>query len=201
MNRRKALGAVAALATLPLVECAARADDVKVERVVSKVAKNHGHALVVSPADVKAGVARTYDLTGTSGHLHEVTLTADDFKKLAAGEPVRMPSTRFDGRGHRHRVLLRAAPAVDPPGSAAVCEVIFSGQDDHELVVTAGDIAARADKTYDIQGIADHVHTLTIAAADFEKLAAGTEVKVRTTVGSDDGHTHLVFVRHPQKKP
>jgi hypothetical protein len=201
MNRRKALGACAALATLPLVERAARADDVKVERVIGKVAKNHGHALVVSPADVKAGVAKTYDLTGSSGHLHEITLTADDFKKLQAGDPVRMPSTRFDGRGHLHRVWLKAAPAVDPPGSASVVEVIFSGQDDHELVVTAGDIAAKADKTYDIQGVAAHEHALTLAAADFEKLAAGKEVKVRTTVGSDDGHTHLVFVRHPLKKP
>ena len=76
---------------------------------------------------MKAGVAKTYDLTGTSGHAHEITLSADDFKKLAAGDSVRMPSTRYDGKGHRHRVWIKTAPAVDPPGSASVVEVIFSG--------------------------------------------------------------------------
>src|SRR5512140_3293679 len=120
MDRRDALKACAAVATSLVAARPARADEVKIERVVGKVGRNHGHTLVVSPADVKAGVTRTYDLTGTSRHAHEVTLTADDFKKLQGGAPVRMPSTRYEGRGHLHRVLVKIAPAVDPPEAISV---------------------------------------------------------------------------------
>ncbi len=207
MNRREALGACAALAALPLpfVQRIALAQpklaQPKIERVVAKVAKNHGHELLVTPADVTAAVAKTYDLTGTSGHAHEITLTADDFKKLQAGAPVRMPSTRYDGRGHLHRVLVKVAPAIDPPESVSACDVTISGQDDHELVVSAVDIAAGAEKTFDMKGIAPHGHALTIAAGDFEQIRAGKQIKVRSTAGSDDDHTHLVFVRVAAKKP
>jgi hypothetical protein len=205
MNRRAALGACAALAAAPILARTARAGDVKVERVVAKVGRNHGHALVVSPADVlagvKSGVARTYDLSGTSGHAHEVTLTAEDFKQLQAGATLRMPSTRYAGNGHLHRLLIKAAPLVDPPESVAVCEATFSGKDDHELVVSAPDLAGGVEKTLDVQGIAPHAHAVTLTAGDFERLRSGAEIKVRTTRGDVDDHTHLVFVRHPIKKP
>jgi hypothetical protein len=200
MNRRSALGACAALAAWSLAERAASAQ-VKIERVVTKIGRNHGHELVVSPADVKAGVTKTYDLTGTSGHAHEVTLGADDFKQLAAGQVLRMPATRYNGVGHLHRVLVKVAPLVDPPESVNVCEVTFSGKDDHELVVSAPDLAAGAEKVFDIQGIAPHAHALTLAAGDFEKLKAGAQIKVRSTAGDSDDHTHLVFVRYSMGGP
>ncbi len=200
MNRRNVLKACAALAAVSLAPRAARAQ-AKVERVIARVGRNHGHELTVSPADVTAGVAKTYDLSGTSGHAHEVTLSADDFKQLQAGKVLRMPSTRYNGAGHLHRLLVKTGPLVDPPESVNVCEATFSGKDDHELIVSAPDLAAGAEKVFDVQGIAPHGHSLTIAAADFEKLRAGTQIKVRSTAGDSDDHTHLVFVRYATKKP
>lgn len=166
-------------------------------RVVTKIGQNHGHVLEVKPADVLAGVEKTYDLAGSAGHAHAVTLTADDFKRIRAGEILRKPSTRD---GHQHRLYVRCAPAVDPPEAASVCTVEIGGKDDHELVITAADMTARADRTYDIQGVAAHTHAVRLSTADFDKLHRGEQVHVTTSPASPgEDHTHVVFVRYPGK--
>jgi len=162
-------------------------------RVVGRVGRNHGHVLQVSLDDVKAGVEKTYDIAGTSSHGHAVKLTPDDFKRLRAGEIVRMPSTR-DG-GHLHRVYVRCAPAVDPPESVNVCATEIGGKDDHELIIPAPDMAAKVDRTYDIQGIAGHTHAVQITADDFARLARGEQLVLRTSPG--DGHFHFAYIRYP----
>lgn len=43
---------------------------------------NHGHVLNVTKADVMAGAAKTYDIAGTAGHSHLVTLSAQDMANL-----------------------------------------------------------------------------------------------------------------------
>jgi hypothetical protein len=64
----------------------------------------------------------------------------------------------------------------------------------HVLMVTSADVAAGADKTYDIMGTALHTHMVTVTAADFAKLQsnANASVMVTSTVGS--AHTHLVTI-------
>jgi hypothetical protein len=197
MYRRNALQACAAVLAFPLAERRAVAAD-KIERVVAKVGRNHGHVLAVSVADVLAGVPKTYDINGTSGHSHEVTLSAEDFKTLQAGGVVRMPASRYDGRGHLHRVMVKTAPAIDPPEAINVVDVVIAGKDDHELVIGAPHMAAKADATFDIQGIAPHGHSVTVTAADFEKLLAGKEVRVQSTQGDD--HSHAVILHYPIKR-
>jgi hypothetical protein len=203
VNRRGALATFAAVLAGPLARgSVALAQSVPqapaVERVIGKVGRNHGHALVVSVADVLAGVPKTYDINGGSGHSHEVTLSAADFATLRAGGVVRMAASRYQGRGHLHRILVKTAPAVDPPDAVPVVDVVIGGKDDHELVIGAPQMAAKVDVTFDIQGIAAHTHSITVTAADFQKLAAGQEVHMTSTVGDD--HTHLVFLRYPLKK-
>lgn len=73
------------------------------------IAANHGHAITVPLADVTAGTDRTYDITGTSLHMHAVTVTAADFATLATGAPVTVTSTT--GGGHTHRVTVRCTAA------------------------------------------------------------------------------------------
>ncbi len=161
-------------------------------RVVGRVGKNHGHVLVVSIEDVKAGVEKTYELKGAASHPHTATLSADDMKKLALGEVLRTKSTT--DKGHTHRLVARCAPPVDPPEWVSVCTFASSGQDEHEAIITAADMAAKADKTYEIQGLAGHSHQISLTKADFEKLAAGGPVTLHSTRDADDQHLHTVSI-------
>lgn len=49
------------------------------------IGNNHGHVLVVSKAEVVAGVEKTYDIMGTATHTHSVTVTAAMFAQLQGG--------------------------------------------------------------------------------------------------------------------
>jgi hypothetical protein len=64
------------------------------------IATNHGHTLVVPLADVVAGAEVTYDIQGSSGHAHSVTLTAAHFTMLQGGTQVTVTSTLGDGHDH-----------------------------------------------------------------------------------------------------
>ena len=67
----------------------------------------------------------------------------------------------------------------------------IGGNHGHELTVSADDVQAGAEKVYDIEGGARHTHTVTISAAQFALLAAGTAIQVTS---SSAGHTHAVTV-------
>lgn len=197
MKRRTVLQTGVAALVLPWIAGLARADDVKpAHKIVAKVGRNHGHVFPVQLADVHAEVDKTYDIAGTAGHAHSITLSADDFQRVRAGEIVRVVSSREGG--HVHRLLVRCVPAIDPPEAINVCDIEIGGKDDHEFVINAPDMAAKADRTYDVQGIAGHTHSVVIAAADFQKLGHGAQLSLTTSPG--DGHTHLVYVRYPAKK-
>ncbi|MCA9667003.1 MAG: hypothetical protein KC503_15495 [Myxococcales bacterium] len=62
----------------------------------------------------------------------------------------------------------------------------------HTMTVTKADVAAAANKTYDIKGSSGHAHSVTLTAADFAQLAGGAAVTVTST--NDAGHTHDVTV-------
>jgi hypothetical protein len=204
MKRRTVLQAGASLAAAPLLSRLAQADDAGApaapcERIATRIGQNHGHVFQVSVAEVTAAVEKTYDLTGTASHSHSVTLAAGDFTRLRAGEVLRLPSTRD---GHLHRLLVRCAPAVDPPEKTNVCKVQIGGKDDHDLVITAADMAAKGDRSYDIQGVSIHTHTVTVSAADFQKLGRGEQLTLTTSPSSPGGdHTHVVYVQYPAKTP
>lgn len=66
---------------------------------------NHGHTLVIPPADLDATSPRTYDITGSSGHAHTVTFSAAQLAALKAGSPVSVTSSL--GAGHSHAISER----------------------------------------------------------------------------------------------
>jgi len=67
------------------------------------IGANHGHALVVSAAEVAAGVEVVYDITGGAQHPHTVTLSAMDFTTLAMTGTVMVVSS---DAGHTHPVTV-----------------------------------------------------------------------------------------------
>ena len=48
------------------------------------ISANHGHVLVVSQADVLAGVDKTYSIKGNASHDHTVVVSAHEEKDFAA---------------------------------------------------------------------------------------------------------------------
>jgi hypothetical protein len=197
VKRRSALGAGISFAIGSAITRVVRAEDKpNYERVKLLWGPNHGHEIVVPFEDFKAGAAKKYVTAGKSDHLHVFEVTADDWRKLAAGEPVRLASNKVGG--HLHRVRLRAAPAVDPPDDVSVCLVEVGGNDGHELIVPQSHLDAKVDRVYDIQGVAPHTHEVKVTAAQFEKIAKGERLHLTASAGDD--HTHLVAISLAKKK-
>ncbi|MBK6520344.1 MAG: hypothetical protein IPM79_16185 [Polyangiaceae bacterium] len=71
------------------------------------IGTNHGHELVVSEADVLAAADKIYDIQGSSGHGHQITITAAQFGMLAGGQQVMVTSTV--GNDHTHQVTVTCA--------------------------------------------------------------------------------------------
>lgn len=165
------------------------------ERLVARIGRNHGHVFAIGVADVIAGKEKTYDLAGTSGHSHLVTVTPNDFERARRGERVRLASTKEGG--HIHRLMLECVPLVDPPSRINVCDTQVGGKDEHEFIITAADMAAKVEKTYDIHGLANHAHFVTFTPADFRDLEAGKQVSIQSSV--TDAHSHFVYVKYLRK--
>lgn len=71
------------------------------------ISGNHGHSLVVPPADVLAGAAKTYNIQGTATHPHTITIRADQMAILAQNGMFTVTST--NDAGHTHEVTVTCA--------------------------------------------------------------------------------------------
>lgn len=71
------------------------------------ITDNHGHRITVSAEDISAGIEKTYDIQGNSGHLHTITVTAQDFLALFSQGEVVVSSTRDEH--HTHDVTIACA--------------------------------------------------------------------------------------------
>jgi hypothetical protein len=76
----------------------------------SIISQNTGHSLIVSKADIAAGVAKTYDIRGTdASHTHSVTLTAADMLALQQNLGAVETSTSGNAAGqppHTHQIQI-----------------------------------------------------------------------------------------------
>jgi hypothetical protein len=71
------------------------------------ISANHGHALVVTAADIAAGGDRDFDIQGTSSHPHTVRLSGAQLAMLAGNDPVTVTSSTDEG--HSHLVMVVCA--------------------------------------------------------------------------------------------
>lgn len=65
---------------------------------------NHGHSISVPRADVTAGTPQTYDIQGSAGHSHTVSVSAAQFAILADVGMVIVTSSNMSG--HSHQVTI-----------------------------------------------------------------------------------------------
>jgi hypothetical protein len=85
------------------------------------------------------------------------------------------------------------APAPSPaPASGCSPNIAANHPQPHALLIPVTDLDSTTAKTYDIQGAADHSHTVTFSAAQLAQLKAGTMVTVTSTTTL--GHEHQVSV-------
>jgi hypothetical protein len=64
------------------------------------ISTNHGHVLSVSQADVAAGMAKTYNIQGTSVHDHTVTISAASFATLRTSGSLQLTSSTASAHSH-----------------------------------------------------------------------------------------------------
>jgi len=74
---------------------------------VGSISSNHGHSLIVSNTDVDLGIAKQYNIQGSSSHNHMVTVTDSDFASLKINQQISITST--SGDGHIHSVTISCA--------------------------------------------------------------------------------------------
>lgn len=64
----------------------------------------------------------------------------------------------------------------------------------HTLTVSAADVTAGVEKTYDIQGSSPHAHSVTVTAANFATLQSNPNATLALTSTSGGGHTHEITI-------
>jgi hypothetical protein len=79
---------------------------------LAAIGANHGHMMMVTAAEVNAGLDKTYSIQGSAGHTHMVTVTAAQFNtmKTNAGTNITINSSQPDmGMAHMHAIMISCA--------------------------------------------------------------------------------------------
>jgi hypothetical protein len=80
----------------------------------------------------------------------------------------------------------------DDGSGGGSCKAAIGMNHGHTMPLSAADVMAGVDKTYDIQGSSAHSHTVDISAANFADMTPGS-VFVATS-STDAGHSHDVTI-------
>ena len=80
-----------------------------------------------------------------------------------------------------------AAPSPPPQGDVTGSISVNHG---HSAVITRAQLTAGGELTLDIQGVADHPHTVTLAPSHLTAIAGGQLVTVNST--AEQFHSHVV---------
>jgi hypothetical protein len=74
---------------------------------------------------------------------------------------------------------------------------VISGNHGHVLVVPLADLDSTVDKSYNIQGEADHSHVVTLTVAQLQEIKAKNTVQDASSVGGSiyfPAHSHLLTI-------
>lgn len=113
-------------------------------------------------------------------------ITRKTFFKLVGGSAVAALAACVDNK--KNYVPDAAAVEGCATGNASVMIAMNHVHGPHELTVSSADVAAGADKTYEIQGMASHCHMVTLTADQFATLKSGGSVMDTSTVTLSHSH-------------
>lgn len=83
------------------------AKDCLVNGTSSSISSNHGHDLAVPISDIEAGIPKDYNIGGSAGHDHTVSVSTDNFSQLKSNNSISVTSS--SGDGHTHQVTVSCA--------------------------------------------------------------------------------------------
>ena len=72
-------------------------------------AQSHTHSLTVSKEDVSAGSTKTYNLSQSAEHIHQVTLNDTDFQALKDNPGSTISKVSTTDNGHSHNITIGCA--------------------------------------------------------------------------------------------
>lgn len=85
-------------------------------------------------------------------------------------------------------------PPPPPPGTLSCGATAISANHGHTLTIPAADVNSMVSMTYNIQGLADHNHQITLTPAQLAQIKVMTAVTITSTLGGSPSHTHDVTV-------
>jgi hypothetical protein len=88
-------------------------------------------------------------------------------------------------------------PGAPPPPALSCGATAISGNHGHTLIIAAADLDSATFKTYNIEGGADHAHTVTLLPMQLAQIKAGTPVIVNSSISNSSSvldHSHSVTV-------
>lgn len=85
-------------------------------------------------------------------------------------------------------------PTPTPGGASASvgCSNTISANHGHVLAVALADLGSASDKTYDIQGGADHSHSVLLTVDQLRSLKTGASVTTTSSMAFD--HQHQIVI-------
>lgn len=82
-----------------------------------------------------------------------------------------------------------------PPGALSCGATAVTNNHGHSLTIPAADVDSMVSMTYSIEGVAGHVHMVTLTPAQLAQIKAKSAVTVTSTLGGPaPGHMHDVTV-------
>lgn len=88
-----------------------------------------------------------------------------------------------------------ATPSPPTPGGASAsvgCSNTIAANHGHVLSMALADLDSASDKTYDLQGAADHNHTLTLTVAQLRTLKTGASVTTTSSIAFEHQHQSVI---------
>ena len=102
------------------------------------------------------------------------------------------------GGGYSPTPAPTPAPTPPPPPGALSChDTLITGNHGHAVTIPDADLDSMVDMTYNIQGTADHNHTIVLTVAQLQMIKVMTAVTVLSSTSSSytlPPHNHEVTV-------
>lgn len=120
--------------------------------------------------------------------MKRVTLTRKQFLGAASGGTLLLLLQACGGGGSGYSATPAPTGSSSGITSCGASGSAIAGNHGHMLAIPLADLDSTTDKTYSIQGTANHDHQITLTVAQLQSLKAGQPVVVTSTTTLSHNH-------------